>query len=108
MKGRLPENREGVVPPKKGAAIRLRELFVSHKDLFLETKVELYGKQETIRYYSVDLLWGQKLYQELLFVLVEMNGIQNILASTSLKLEPLSIIRLYSYWFRIPNVCSEN
>ena len=88
-------------PPKKGAAIRLRELFVSHKDRFVETRVEVYGKQETIRYYSVDLLWGQKLYQELRFVLVEMNGIQNILASTSLELEPLSIIRLYSYRFRI-------
>ena len=67
----------------------------------METRVEVYGKQETIRYYSVDLLWGQKLYQELRFVLVEMNGIQNILASTSLELEPLSIIRLYSYRFRI-------
>jgi len=34
-------------------------------------------------------------------VLVEMNGIQSILASTSLALDPLSIIRLYSYRFRI-------
>lgn len=30
-----------------------------------------------------------------------MNGIQSILASTRLKLDPLSIIRLYSYKFRI-------
>lgn len=30
-----------------------------------------------------------------------MNGVQSILASTSLDLEPLSIIRLYSYRFRI-------
>ena len=30
-----------------------------------------------------------------------MNGVQSILASTSLTLEPLSIIRLYSYRFRI-------
>ena len=43
----------------------------------------------------------KKLYQELRFVLVEMNGIQSILASTSLELDPLSIIRLYSYRFRI-------
>ena len=63
--------------------------------------MELYGKQETICYYSIDLLWGQKLYQELRFVLVEMNGVQSILASTSLELEPLSIIRLYSYRMRI-------
>ncbi len=44
---------------------------------------------------------GQKLYQQLRFVLVEMNGIQSILVSTSLELEPLSVIRLYSYRFRI-------
>ncbi len=52
-------------------------------------------------HYCIDLLWGQKLYQELRFVLVEMNGIQSILAGTSLALDPLSGIRLYSYRFRI-------
>lgn len=88
-------------PPKKGAAVHLKELFVSHKEQFLETETELYGKKKTIRYYSADLLWGQKLYQELRFVLVEMDGIQSILASTSLALDPLSIIQLYSYRFRI-------
>lgn len=88
-------------PPKKGAAVHLKELFVSQAEQFRETEVELYGKKETIRYYCVDLLWGQKLYQELRFVLVEIGGIQSILASTSLVLDPLSIIRLYSYRFRI-------
>lgn len=88
-------------PRKKGAAIHLKGLFTSHKARFVETRMELYGKQETIRHYCVDLLWGQKLYQELRFVLVEMGGVQSILASTSLELEPLSIIRLYSYRFRI-------
>lgn len=88
-------------PRKKGAAVHLKELFVSHKKQFRETEVDLYGKQESIRYYSIDLLWGQKLYQELRFVLVEMGGCQSILASTSLDLEPLDIIRLYSYRFRI-------
>ena len=88
-------------PPKKGAAVRLKELFASHKEQFQDAEIELYGKKESVRYYCIDLLWGQKLYQELRFVLVEMNGVQSILASTSLTLEPLSIIRLYSYRFRI-------
>ena len=88
-------------PRKKGAAVHLKELFVSQAEKFQETEVELYGKKETIRYYCVDLLWGQKLYQELRFVLVEMGGTRSILASTSLELEPLSVIRLYSYRFRI-------
>lgn len=39
----------------------------------------------------MDLLWGQKLYQELRFVLMEMNGVQSILAGTSLELGPLAI-----------------
>ena len=68
---------------------------------FQETEIELYGKKESIQYYCIDLLWGQKLYQELRFVLVEMNGVQSILASTSLTLDPLSIIWLYSYRFWI-------
>lgn len=88
-------------PPKKGAAVRLKELFTSQKEQFQDAEIELYGKKESIRYYCIDLLWGQKLYQELRFVLVEMDGIQSILASTSLALEPLSVIRLYSYRFRI-------
>ena len=86
---------------KKGAAVHLKELFISCKEQFRETEMELYGKKETIRFYCIDLLWGQKLYQELRFVLVEMNGARSILASTSLELDPLSIIRLYSYRFRI-------
>ena len=88
-------------PAKKGAAVHLKELFASRGGQFQKTEIELYGKRESIRYYCIDLLWGQKLYQELRFVLVEMNGVQGILASTSLELDPLSIIRLYSYRFRI-------
>ena len=88
-------------PPKKGAAVHLKELFVSRKEQFQQAEVELYGKKEFLRYYCIDLLWGQKLYQELRFVLVEMNGSQSILASTCLALDPLTIIRLYSYRFRI-------
>ena len=88
-------------PPKKGAAVHLMELFISRKEQFQEAEMELYGKRESIRYYCIDLLWGQKLYQELRFVLVEMNGVQSILVSTSLALDPLSVIRLYSYRFRI-------
>lgn len=88
-------------PPKKGAAVHLKELFAACTDKFQETTVELYGKKESIRYYSIDLPWGQKFYQELRFVLVETNGIQSILASTSPALDPLSIIWLYSHRFQI-------
>ena len=88
-------------PPKKGAAVHLKELFTSRAGEFQDAVIETYGQKESVRYYSVNLLWGQKLYQELKFVLVEMKGIQSILVSTSLTLDPLSIIRFYSCRVRI-------
>lgn len=88
-------------PSKKGKAVHLMGLFDSCRDQFLEASVEMYGSTEKIRYYSTDLLWGQKLYQELRFVLVEYKGTKSILASTSLTLSPLAVIRLYSYRFKI-------
>lgn len=42
-------------PPKKGAAVHLKDLFVSRREQFRQARVELYGKQETVRYYCVDL-----------------------------------------------------
>ncbi len=88
-------------PPKKRPAVHLKDLFLTQKENFHEAEIELYGKKASVRYYCIDLLWGQKLYQELRFALVKMNGTQSTLTSTSFALEPLSIIRLYSYRFRI-------
>ncbi len=43
---------------------------------------------------TVLICYGDRNCTELRFVLLEMNGVQSILASTSLTLDPLSIIRL--------------
>lgn len=88
-------------PRKKGDSIKLRDLFETAKDKFTESKVEIYGKKENIEYLCLNLLWGQKLYQELRFVLVKYNDINAILVTTKLTLEPEKIIRLYSYRFKI-------
>ena len=64
-------------------------------------KIWLYGKKQLVRYYSVDLLWGQGLYRKLRFVLAEYDGKRVIFISTNLSLHPSSIIRFYGYRFRI-------
>ena len=53
-----PHNGRGR-PRKKGEAIKLKDLFVSEKDNFTKAKLWLYGKEETVEYLCMDLLWGQ-------------------------------------------------
>lgn len=88
-------------PRKKGEAIKLKNLFTDKKDDFIETTMMLYGKEEKVKYLCIDLLWGQKLYQELRFVLVKYNDVTSILVSTNLELDAKKIISLYSYRFKI-------
>lgn len=65
----------------KSVTIHLKELFTFCVKEFWEAEIELYGKKKFIQHYYIDLLWGQKLYQELRFVLVKINEIESILAN---------------------------
>jgi len=82
-------------------SVRLADLFTNDAHLFKEAEVSIYGKSQKIRYYSVNLLWGQGLYKELQFVLVETGGKQVIISCTDLSLDPLDIIALYAKRFTI-------
>ncbi len=88
-------------PPKKGEKVILRDLFSEDGARFMKAELKLYGKQTQVEYLYVDLLWVQKLYQMLRFVLVKYEVTQSLLVSTCLDLAPETIIRLYSYRFRI-------
>ncbi|MFB5269574.1 transposase [Paenibacillus enshidis] len=88
-------------PPKKGKTLKLAELFQSRTTDFQTAAVTIYGKEETVSFLCLDLLWGQGLYQELRFVLVRHGDRLSILVSTDLTLEAAEIIALYGYRFKI-------
>jgi len=94
-------------PPKKGEAIKLMTLFSSHAACFQSAKVMLYGKEETVQYLCLDLLWGQGLYQELRFVLVRYGERTAILVSTDQTLAATDIIELYGHRFKIESTFRE-
>ena len=91
-------------PRKKGAKLKLFELFSDRAEHFKEVAVTLYGKREKVRYLCLDLMWGQGLYQELRFVLVKYNGRYAILVSTDLTLAATTIIELYGLRFKIESM----
>ena len=88
-------------PRKKGKTIKVKDLFTSKKNEFIQTTLDLYGKEEKVEYLCLNLLWGPKLYQEMRFVLVKYNGVISILATTKLDMDPVRMILLYSYRFKI-------
>jgi hypothetical protein len=88
-------------PPKKGKSIKLWSLFDEY-ELFEPLKVQIYGKVQTVKYRTINLLWGLKLYQKLQFVFVILeDGRKSILVSTLLNLSPTQIIEIYSWRFKI-------
>ena len=88
-------------PRKKGATVRPFKLFETEPDRFDTAEIRLYGKLEKVRYCSMDLLWGQKMYKMLRFVLVEYNHTWAVLVSTDLAMNPLDIVQLYGKRFGI-------
>jgi hypothetical protein len=97
-----PEKKKGKGRPrKKGAMVKLRELFQTRASEFETTTVTMYGKEETVQYLCLDLLWGQGLYLKLRFVLVRWGDRLSILVSTDLTLAATDIIALYGYRFKI-------
>jgi len=90
----------------KGDTIHIRNLW-NDSEKFQKTNALIYGKLSEVRYYSLDLLWGKKLYRELRFVLAEYNGKRSILVSTDLSLSPPEIIELYALRFKIEHCFRE-
>jgi hypothetical protein len=88
-------------PAKKGEKVKVVSLFESMASSFVTASAVMYGKEEEVRYYCVELLWGDQWYQNLKFVLVWLDGVKTILVSTDLTLTPVEIIELYCHRFKI-------
>ena len=95
-----PKNGRGA-KRKKGEKVLVSSLFRAKAKEFRTVTATLYGKNQSVRYYDTDLLWGNKLYQKLRFVLAVFNGDETILVSTDLTLSPEQIIELYCHRFKI-------
>lgn len=91
--------------PKKGAAVRLSDLFKTER--FQHATVLMYGRMEDVEYCHRVLLWGKGLYMPLLFVLVKWNGQMAIYVSTDLELDPIKVIELYAVRFSIEETFRE-
>jgi hypothetical protein len=86
---------------KKGKSVKLWEYFETKSAEFKTAKIVMYGKEKDMSYWSADMLWGQKLYQRLRFVLTVVDGRRSILASTDMTIDPVRIVQLYCYRFKI-------
>ena len=106
MKPDIPEKRKKGRPRVKGDKVYLNHLWENDKQ-FTSATAFVYGKEETVKYYCINLLWGKGLYQELRFVLTTLNGARSILVSTDLSLSPVQIIELYARRFKIENCFRE-
>jgi len=86
--------------PKKGPSVKIADFFFSAA--FDTCEMNLYGKDQTVQFFSIDLLWGKGLYQPLRFVLTLFaDGTKSILVSTDLTLAPAQVISLYCRRFKI-------
>jgi hypothetical protein len=99
----VPSKTRGKGRPRRyGQKIRLQTLFRKAASKFLSAPSPVYGeKNVNLRYYSLDLLW-RPLGELVRLVLVDhpTRG-RFILLSTDTTLDPLTIIQLYAYRYKI-------
>lgn len=81
---------------KYGKKLRLMELFDSNAraNNFQTAQAVVYGRRETVRYLTLDLLW-KPIRGMLRFILIETSRGRMILVSSDLNLEPLASLELY-------------
>ena len=87
-------------PRTYGAKIVFKNVFKNCLEMFQITEINLYGKNETVQYFCMDLLW-KPIRRKVRFVLVKTGEKMMILMCSDLTLHPQEIILAYSYRFKI-------
>jgi len=87
--------------PPVGDKVKLFDIFRLKAKEFTKTTLTLYGELEEVSIFSVNLLWGRELHQELCFVFVIRDGVNSVFVSTALTMDPGRIVELYCYRFKI-------
>ena len=95
-----PKKRGRGQPKKYGKKLQLKQLFAEMAGAFVTATLNLYGKDEVVKYLCLDLLW-KPIGRKLRFVLVKTNEKVMILMCSDLNLHPEKIILTYSYRFKI-------
>ena len=99
-----PERNNRGRPRKKGAKVKLGEVFEAEKGSFVEKGLELYGSTEAVRMHSKILLWGKDLLQPILFVFAESSRGKIIAACTDLSMAAETVLELYGKRFSIESM----
>jgi len=89
-----------------GKKIKLFKKFTQWNKRFISATANIYGNVETIRYYSLPLLWRTLKGRKLLFIWAETSRGRMILMSSDLNMDPVKAIELYCYRVKIETVFS--
>jgi hypothetical protein len=83
-----------------GKKVVFKTVFKNCLEKFTTIRINLYGKNETVQYLCLDLLW-KPIRRKVRFVLVKTGERMMILMCSDLTLDPEKIILAYSYRFKI-------
>jgi hypothetical protein len=95
-----PEKRGKGRPRIYGEKIVFKNVFKNCPEMFQTININLYGKNETVQYLCMDLLW-KPIGRKVRFVLVKTGEKRMILMCSDRTLRPEQIILAYSYRFKI-------
>ena len=88
--------------PPLGEKVKIMDIFRLKTEHFKKAIFTLYGEQEEVSYFCVNLLWGRDLYQELRFVFViNFDNVKSVFVSTALDMDPQKIVEAYCFRFKI-------